>query len=409
MHFWMPAIVLALGCGAVIAVVLLRGRVAEAASAAYDLEVYRDQLKEVDRDLARGIIAEQEAERIRTEVSRRVLAADKALNEADASTGQPVGSGRFIAAFAVIGLVTVSVFLYTQLGAPGYDDLPRSARLAASEEARANRPDQAALEARQTSTSVEAQASEDYRALVAQLRAAVAERRDDLQGFTLLARNEAALGNLVAAHQAQARVIELKGARATAEDYVDLADLMISAAGGLVSAEAETVLRGALARAPDHPRARYYLGLYMVQIDRPDAAFRLWDTLLRESAPSDPWTPLIRDRIEDLAWRAGVIRYRLPPEGEQRGPTWDDLQSAGNLTPEERLAMARNMVDGLEDRVLNEGGDVAEWARLTNGLTVLGEFDRVRAALERARMVFADRPEDLDLIENAAKQAGFSE
>ncbi|MEM9129457.1 MAG: c-type cytochrome biogenesis protein CcmI, partial [Pseudomonadota bacterium] len=200
-----------------------------------------------------------------------------------------------------------------------------------------------------------------------------------------------------------------KGPRATAEDHVDLADLMISAAGGLISTEAEGVLRMALSQAPNHPRAKYYLGLYMVQIDRPDAAFRIWDELLRKSTAEDPWTPFIRNRIEDLAWRAGITRYRLPPENAQSGPTWEDLQAATDLTPDERLAMARNMVGGLEDRIFNQGGSVTEWARLTNGLAVLGELDRVRTALQRARTVFADRPEDLEIIENAAKQAGFSE
>ena len=42
-----------------------------------DLEVYKDQLINVERDLSRGIITEDEAERIRAEVSRRILELDK--------------------------------------------------------------------------------------------------------------------------------------------------------------------------------------------------------------------------------------------------------------------------------------------------------------------------------------------
>ncbi|MEL6933887.1 MAG: c-type cytochrome biogenesis protein CcmI [Pseudomonadota bacterium] len=408
MHFWMPAIAMAFGCGALLAMALLRGRIGEAHPAAYDLKVYRDQLKEVDRDLSRGTIAEAEAERVRTEISRRILAADKALSSASEGKGPSRGSTKFIAGILFAALVGGAALLYVELGAPGYDDLPRSARLAASEELRANLPSQEALETRQPPQQ-EAPISDEYRSLMDNLRAAVAQRPNDLQGHTILARNEAALGNITAAYRAQARVIEIKGPRATAEDHVDLADLMISAAGGLISTEAEGVLRMALSQAPNHPRAKYYLGLYMVQIDRPDAAFRIWDELLRKSTAEDPWTPLIRNRIEDLAWRAGITRYRLPPENAQSGPTWEDLQAATDLTPDERLAMARNMVGGLEDRIFNQGGSVTEWARLTNGLAVLGELDRVRTALQRARTVFADRPEDLEIIENAAKQAGFSE
>ena len=42
-----------------------------------DLEVYKDQLINVERDLSRGIITEDEAERIRAEISRRILELDK--------------------------------------------------------------------------------------------------------------------------------------------------------------------------------------------------------------------------------------------------------------------------------------------------------------------------------------------
>ena len=42
-----------------------------------DLEVYKDQLVNVDKELSRGIIAIDEAERIKAEVSRRILELDK--------------------------------------------------------------------------------------------------------------------------------------------------------------------------------------------------------------------------------------------------------------------------------------------------------------------------------------------
>ena len=45
-----------------------------------DLEVYKDQLINVERDLSRGIITADEAERIRAEVSRRILELDKRLS-----------------------------------------------------------------------------------------------------------------------------------------------------------------------------------------------------------------------------------------------------------------------------------------------------------------------------------------
>ena len=54
---------------------LLKGRGAPPSRAALDARLYRDQLDEVERDLARGTIGEAEAEGARAEVSRRLLAA----------------------------------------------------------------------------------------------------------------------------------------------------------------------------------------------------------------------------------------------------------------------------------------------------------------------------------------------
>ena len=41
--------------------------------------VYRDQLREVDRDVTRGVLTQTEAERLRTEIGRKILDADRAM------------------------------------------------------------------------------------------------------------------------------------------------------------------------------------------------------------------------------------------------------------------------------------------------------------------------------------------
>lgn len=412
MTFWVLAFALGLVCAAILGVVLIRGRVGGAPPAAYDLQVYRDQLKEVDRDLARGVIGAEDAERTRAEVSRRILAADAQLQQAGAAGAQPALPGKLFAGVALAGLVAGAILLYDQIGTPGYEDLPRGARLAASEAARANRLPQDTAEVRfeaaQPDLPDPAEIDPSYLDLMDRLRDAVKSRPDDIEGYMLLARNEAALGNLSAAHAAKAKVIDLKGDTATAADYVELADMMVSAAGGYVSAQAEEALRAALARDPSEPRARYYMGLYMIQVDRPDAAFRTWDSLLRESRPDAPWVALIRPRIEELAWRAGITRYELPPETPAPGPSQQDMDAAQDMSAEDRAAMIRGMVERLATRIDETGGTLQEWTRLSNAYAVLGDMDAVRALLARAEDRFDD-PLDRETVLNAAKQAGFSE
>ena len=82
MVFWIIVAAIALLSASLLALAALRGRPGVEPAAAYDLRIYRDQLKEVDRDLARGIVAEADAERTRTEIARRLLAADAQMREA---------------------------------------------------------------------------------------------------------------------------------------------------------------------------------------------------------------------------------------------------------------------------------------------------------------------------------------
>ena len=77
-QFWLAAgaIVLAVAATLIRALVRAKGELREAAE--YDLQVYKDQLADIDRDLARGTLPAEEADRLRTEVSRRLLDADRA-------------------------------------------------------------------------------------------------------------------------------------------------------------------------------------------------------------------------------------------------------------------------------------------------------------------------------------------
>jgi cytochrome c-type biogenesis protein CcmH len=388
--------------------------VGDAPPAAYDLQVYRDQLREVDRDTTRGVIGAEDAERLRAEISRKILAADAQLQAGGESGGQPRMLGIVAAGVIVAAIAGGGVALYSWIGAPGYRDLPMATRMAESDAARAERLDQDAAEARfaPQDPGLPEGTDAEYLALVERLRETVAERPDDRRGLRFLVRSEAALGNMGAARKAQAQLIEAKGEDATPTDYATLAELMINAAGGYVSADAEAALRDALDREGQLPTARFYMGVYMAQVDRPDAAFRLWRDLLAESTPDAPWVAPIRSGIEDLAARAGV-RYELPPRQAApmapSGPSAGDVEAAEDMDPEARREMIRGMVARLSDRLATEGGTAQDWARLINAYGVLGEAEQAGRIWAEAQTVFADSPERLATVRAAAETAGVAE
>lgn len=409
MVFWIVCGGLALVVAVLIGLALRApARAGTVPAAAYDLRVYRDQLKEVEKDLARGVVDEADADRVRAEISRRILAADAAMRteqvEADARRGAPLLMGAVLSVLLVGG----SLWLYWQIGAPGYGDLALADRIALADDARKNRPDQAQAEASLPAYVAPPDISPDYVALVEQLRTAVESRPDDLQGHRLLVQNEANLGNFRAAAKAQGEVMRILADAATSADWGDYADMLVLAAGGYVSPEAEAALNEALARDPKNAPARYYTGLMLAQTGRPDQGFRIWDQLLREGPEDAPWIEPILAQIEGLARRAGV-NYQLPEigggSGVARGPTAEDIEAAGDLSPTERLEMIEGMVQGLSDRLATEGGPVEDWAQLITALGVLGNTGAARAIYDNAVQVFAEDTRALDTLLRAGRRA----
>ena len=401
MVFWIAAcfILVLVAAGLVLALREARGAALSAADS--DLRVYRDQLDEVERDLARGTLTEAEAEAVRTEVSRRLLEADKRAQSAAQNTIGQVG--------VAAGLVVLTIFagglgLYSFIGAPGYGDLPIKDRIAAVTRASDVRPDQQTAEAEAAAfLPAPPKADDEFLELMKRLRGAVFERPDDLQGLTLLARNEARLGNYTAARSAQERILEIKGDAVTDDDLVQMLDIMVFAAGGYVSPEAEAITERLVALAPNSGQGRYYQGLVYAQTGRADLAFPIWKRLLEVSPADAPWVPVVRGEIEDVAFAAGV-NYSLPDAGQPqtRGPTQEDIASAADMEDEDRRAMIEGMVIGLAERLGSEGGTPEEWAQLIRALGVLGRVEDARKIAIEAETAFGeDDPAAMDVINQA--------
>lgn len=393
---------------AIFAPLLRRGAGDAEPAAAYDLRVYRDQLREVERDLERGLIAQADAERLRVDIGRKVLEADRALKAGSRQSKGPA----VIWGFAALAATVAGAFaLYDRIGAPAVPDLPISARIEAAEKRYAERPSQAEAEAAAPKTEAPTPDA-DYAALIDQLRSAMAERPDDPQGLALLAEHESRLGNYVAAKDAQARLVAVKGDQASAADHSRLAALMIEAAGGTITRDAEVELAAALKADPRDAQARYMAGLLQIQNGRPDRAFPIWANLLNETPAGSPLDAPIRALIMDLAWLAGEPNY-TPPEASLTaplpGPDAAAMEAAEDMTPEARQEMISGMVAGLENRLATQGGTPEEWARLISALGVLGQTERARAIWHEAHTRFATNAQALATVREAAQKAGVEQ
>lgn len=382
---------------------ILQPQTIDISAASKDLALYKDQLREVDSDLARGVLSETESESARLEISRRILAADKRAQMETLANPAPSIINKLLAAFVILTVLTGSLGIYANLGKPNLPDRPLVARLAAAQEARAQRLSQEDAEVQVPDEKINI--PEDYLKLVKRLREAIKKRPNDEQGLRLLALHEFRIGKYRAARKAHTRIMKVVGDKVTAKDYIDFAEVMIFATNGYVSPEAEITLSQALKLKPNDGRTRYYSGLAMAQNGRADVAYRLWEGLLKEGPQDAAWIPLIKSQIDDVARLAGINMSNQPLPG----PTTDQINAASEMTKEDRKKMIRGMVAGLGERLATNGGTMNEWARLIRALGVLGETARASEIWNEAKDVFSDNPKALNLLLEAAQAAEISQ
>src|SRR3954468_8146671 len=111
---------------AVFAVLLPLGRAPRTRAEGHESAVYKDQLAEIERDVASGLIGTSEAVAARVEIGRRLLAADDAERAPPASSSLKLR--RAVAVAALAGVPLLAAVLYLPLGSPRLPDYPLSQR-----------------------------------------------------------------------------------------------------------------------------------------------------------------------------------------------------------------------------------------------------------------------------------------
>jgi cytochrome c-type biogenesis protein CcmH len=373
---------------AMFAVLWPLGRGARMGSGGSDLAVYKDQLQEIDRDRAAGLIGEAEAEAARLEISRRLLAAaeveKRQQRHASASAKLSPAKLRWrrLAIVAIlIALPLGPASLYVALGSP---NIP-----AQSAFARVNGP--------QGDTIAD---------LVGKVEAHLAQNPGDGRGWELLAPVYLRLGRFDDAVAARRKALALNAE--TAGRHADLGEALATAANGVVTAEAKAEFDRAVALDAKDPKARYFLGLAAEQDGNNEAAASIWRALINDAPPDAPYIRFVREALA----RATGSAPQASPGGDSvaaaaPGPTTEDIAAAGQMSDEGRRDMIRGMVSRLADRLHRDGGDVDGWLRLVRAYVVLGERDKARDAVADARRALADRPDRIRLLDDLVKGLGL--
>lgn len=354
-----------------------------------DIAVYKDQLREVEADLERGVVNADEAEAARAELGRRLLAADRQARTLGgaASLARPV-------AVAVILLVPLfSLGAYLTLGSPNMPGQPLAARMDVSP---GTSPDGTPQ-------------GQDIGGLVAQVERHLASQPEDGEGWEVIAPVYMRMGRFADATRAYANAVRLLGSTAPRE--ANLGEARVALANGLVTADARAAFERALALDPADPKSRYFVALAARQDGETGKAERAWQALLAESPADAPWRPLVVQRLAELGVEpeSAGLDSRGPGSPAPRGPSAEDMAAAAQMSTEDRAAMIAGMVQGLADRLAEDGSDLDGWLRLARAYVVMGEPDKARQALSSARENFPGDTEEGARIDDTAKTLGLDQ
>ena len=374
---------------AIFAVLWPLGQAANA-QAGSDLAVYRDQLDEIERDRATGLIGAAEADAARVEVSRRLIAAADAAEFTPAlPIGSPLWRRRALTVGAVVLLPGIAAAFYLALGSPQLPGQPLAERVR------------------------EAHQGRSIASLVSEAEAHLERNPDDIRGYEVLAPVYLRMGRFADAaarrlvHLPMGRFADAVSARRklltlggeTAGRQSDLGEALVAAANGVVTAEAKSAFERAMALEPEELKARFYIGLAAEQDGDRAKAAEIWRTMTKNAPADAPWVPMVREAL------AGV--GALPPDSTAPGPTAEDIAAAGAMSEKDRGDMIRTMVTRLADRVKENGTDVEGWQRLLRAYLVLGEREKATSAADAAKRALANDAEKLRRIEDTIKSLGL--
>jgi cytochrome c-type biogenesis protein CcmH len=135
--------------------------------------------------------------------------------------------------------------------------------------------------------------------------------------------------------------------------------------------------------------AQYYLGLSAKQEGRRDEAEKRWRALLSSAPEGAEWLPLVRNALARIDEKGPSVVVAAP--------------SAVVAPPEHNGDAIEAMVARLAERLKKDGSDVPGWIQLVRSYRVLGNADKVKAAIADAHAALASDQEALQRLEQGLR------
>lgn len=285
--FWVLAGLLALAALLFVLPPLLRARRTETGVSAGSLNIgiHRDQLRELDADLASGAMSRERYDEAKSDIERRLI------EEGGDTSAQPRASSSSrkspVAWVVGLSLPILATVLYIVTGAPG------ALAPEAQQAAQANvTPDQII-------------------AMVDKLAARMNEKPDDPEGWIMLGRTYSVIGKFPEAASAYASAAKLLPDNA--QVLADQADALGMAQGGTLKGPPEQIIARALKLDPANPKALALMGTAAYERADFPQAIAMWERLLKVVPPDSEFAASTKASIEEARTRAAAVGTTVRP------------------------------------------------------------------------------------------------
>ena len=247
-----------------------------------NVAVYRDQLRELEAELAAGKIAPADHQRAKEELQARLL---EDVDVAAAAEAAPRASGRGVAVAVGLAVPACAVALYFFVGSPD------------------------AVNPRVSPDKVSELRIED---MVGRLAAKMRNNPDDVEGWKMLGRSYAVLGRFADAVDAYAKAV--KFAPRDAALLADFADALAMVHGQKLQGEPEKLVLRALEIDPQNLKALALAGTAAFHRNDFKRAADYWERMLPLVEPDSEDARQIKDNVAEARTRAGepVARAEAP-------------------------------------------------------------------------------------------------
>jgi cytochrome c-type biogenesis protein CcmH len=269
--FWILVTLFAVAALAFVLPALLArgGRKESPAGDAANIAIYRDQLRELDADLAAGTLMREQHDEARRELERRMLE-DVGPGKNAAPAAEP---GRGTALAVGVAVPLVAALLYFAVGNPQ------------------------ALAPRSAGGDGQGVTVQQIESMVERLAARMKENPDDAKGWVMLGRSYMVLDRFPEAVDAYANAVQRSPP--DAQLLVDYADAIAMARGRRLEGEPERLIAQALKLDPDNVKALLLAGTVAFQKKDFRGAIAHWERILKVVPPDSDIADSIRDGIAD--------------------------------------------------------------------------------------------------------------